>query len=836
MNATDQILAHQLSAQEVSLDVLREKYAKGDERGIAEVRARVARGLAACEAPALRAEMEQRFLWAQEQGFIPAGRINSAAGLALKATLMNCFVQPVGDSITGNDGELPGIYTAVAEAAETMRRGGGVGYDFSAIRPLGARVKGTQSRASGPVSYMEVFDASCKTVESAGARRGAQMGVLRIDHPDIERFIHAKDQGDFRNFNLSVAVTDAFMQAVQDDAGFQLVHKAEPSAEQVAEGAFQREDGLWVYRSLRARMLWDDIMHSTYDHAEPGILFIDRINEENNLWYAEQLRATNPCGEQPVPAYGCCDLGSLNLTRFVQHPFSSAASFNFELMAQVAALGVRMLDLAIDATQWPLQKQEQEGRNKRRVGLGFLGQGSALIMLGLRYDSEQARRMAARIAECLRDAAYAASIELAREKGPFPMLDRERHLQGRFIQRLPQHLQDGIRQHGIRNSHLLSVAPTGTISLAFADNASNGIEPAYSWVYQRKKRMPDGSLRSYEVADHAWRLYRHLGHDMQSALPPAFVTALEMSATDHMRMMEAVQPYIDTSISKTVNIPEDYPYEEFKDLYLDAWQAGLKGLATYRPNAVLGSVLSVPAVPVPAPAQVQASGPAGDGRLAEDDPLRKQFDSRPLGPLESVTSKVEYFTQEGQKTVYLTVSFIEVDGVVDGNPVRIERPFEFFMPAGQKSEGQQWTTASMRLLSMVARSGGSIAGALGDMREVVWDKGPVRCGHIIRADGARVPLHHDSEVAAIGFMLQRLLVQRGFLDEDGGQVPVAVLAQAHGRRARVTGLDMLSTHLPASPALSGLSGKKCPECGAYALRKVDGCSHCAECHYVGECG
>lgn len=826
MNANDQILASGLRPQEVTQDVLLEKYAKGEERSVAEVRARVARGLAACEAPALRAEMEQRFLWAQENGFIPAGRINSAVGLDLKATLMNCFVQPVGDSITGHDAlGRPGIYTAVAEAAETMRRGGGVGYDFSAIRPMGARVKGTQSRASGPVSYMEVFDASCKTVESAGARRGAQMGVLRIDHPDIERFVHAKDHGDFRNFNLSVAVTDAFMQAMAEDAEFDLVHEAEPAAELLAAGAQRRADGQWVYRRLRARALWEDIMHSTYDHAEPGILFVDRINEENNLWYAEQLQATNPCGEQPLPAYGCCDLGSLNLTCYVRQPFTEQADFDFAHMAEVAQVGVRMLDLALDATQWPLPQQQAEGRNKRRVGLGFLGLGSALVMLGLRYDSEAGRQMAARIAAALRDAAYAASAALAQEKGPFPLFDREQYLRGKFIARLPEPLRSAIATHGLRNSHLLSIAPTGTITLAFADNASNGIEPAFSWVYQRKKRMADGSLRSYEVADHAWRLYRHLGHEVQAGkLPPAFVTALEMSASDHMRMMEAVQPFIDTSISKTVNVAEDYPYEEFKNLYRDAWDARLKGLATYRPNTVLGSVLSVPAVP-----QEARRAPA-----TEHDPLRKQFDSRPLGPLESVTSKVEYFTQDGKKTVYLTVSFIEVEGVLDGQPVRIERPFEFFMPAGQKSEGQQWITAAMRLLSMVARSGGSIARALADMREVVWDKGPVRCGHLIRADGAKVPLHHDSEVAAIGFMLQSLLAQRRYLDAAGAQVPVARLAEMQGQRQRPGGTDSLFT--PPTTIAGASGGKKCPECGAYALRKVDGCSHCAECHYVGECG
>jgi ribonucleoside-diphosphate reductase alpha chain len=498
MNANEKMIGTSLEPQEVSVDVLLEKYAKGNECSIRDVRLRVARGLAAVDTPKKRAAMEEWFVWAQENGFVPAGRINSAAGLDIKATLMNCFVQPVGDSITGSEGDLPGIYTAVAEAAETMRRGGGVGYDFSEIRPFGSYVKGTRSRASGPISYMEVFDASCKTVESAGSRRGAQMGVLRIDHPDIEAFISAKDAGGFKNFNLSVGVTDVFMEALAADATFQLVHKAPPSDEQKVAGAFQRADGKWVYREVRAADLWEKVMLSTYDHAEPGILFIDRMNAENNLYYAERLAATNPCGEQPLPPYGCCDLGSLNLTMFVVNPFSDNAYFDFDKMRQVAAVSVRMLDLAIDATQWPLKKQQQEGRSKRRVGLGFLGLGSALVMMGLRYDSDSGRELASAIAEELRNAAYAASVELAKEKGAFPLFDADKYLNGQFISRLPQSLRDEIRKHGIRNSHLLSIAPTGTITLAFADNASNGIEPAFSWVYNRKKRMPDGSTRVYE--------------------------------------------------------------------------------------------------------------------------------------------------------------------------------------------------------------------------------------------------------------------------------------------------------------------------------------------------
>ena len=795
-----------MSIQPISTDVLIEKYAKDGETDPDVIFQRVARGLAAVEQESLRVQVEQLFLENLRNGAIGAGRIMSSAGTDIQATLINCFVQPVGDCIQGDDEDgFPGIYEALKQAAETMRRGGGVGYDFSRIRPKGAGVKGTASIASGPCSYINVFDQSCSTVESAGARRGAQMGVLRIDHPDIFEFITAKrTTGRWNNFNVSVGVSSDFMKAVDGDQTWDLIHKARPSSQLIAGGAHQNANGIWVYRTVKAREIWDSVMKSAYDFAEPGILFLDNINRDNNLNYCESISATNPCGEQPLPPYGCCDLGPVILPRFVKNPFGFAAepSFDFEAFAAVVKIQVRMLDNVLDATYWPLPEQAAEAAAKRRIGVGFTGLGDALVMLKLPYNEEGARIVAAKIARVMRDAAYEASIELAKEKGAFPALDVQKYLgSDSFVSRLDDKLKNDIRQFGIRNSHLLSIAPTGTVSLAFADNASNGIEPAFSWVYRRKKREADGSISEYAVEDHAWRLYRDLGGDIEK-LPPYFVSALEMAATDHIAMMEAVQPFIDTAISKTVNVPADYPYDDFKGLYTQAWRANLKGLATYRPNSILGSVLDVPAEKPSLAIQAE------DGI----DPMRVVVESRPKGILPAVAEKIEYWTQEGHKTLYLVVSFITIPKK-SSEGGSIERAIEFFMPVGQNGESQQWITSSMRLLSLAAR-GGFLERALSDMRKVAWDRGAVRLGTFEKIDGTRMPLWHESEVAAIAYAIQNIIERR------------------NGQSTN----DLSEMVVPGISTPPVMVGKKCSECGAHAMIRRDGCDYCTQCGHLGSCG
>jgi ribonucleoside-diphosphate reductase alpha chain len=548
--------------QPISLDVLREKYLKADEQTVGDLYARVAKALASVEAPDAQAEWDARFLANLNAGAIGAGRIMSAAGAGIEATLINCFVQPVGDCIQGTDAEgYPGIYEALREAAETMRRGGGVGYDFSRIRPKGAEVKGTASLASGPCSYINVFDQSCSTVESAGARRGAQMGVLRIDHPDVLDFITAKrSPGRWNNFNVSVAVTDAFMQALAAGQTWELVHPAKPGQALLAAGACQRDDGKWVYRSLPAAELWDTIMRSAYDFAEPGILFLDHINQDNNLRYCESISATNPCGEQPLPAYGCCDLGPVILTRFVRHPFGveGEPDFDFAAFEAVVATQVRALDNVLDLTFWPLQQQREEAQAKRRIGVGFTGMGNALCMLKLRYDQADGRDMATRIARSMRDAAYRASVALAQEKGAFPAFEADAYLSIRHVCQPsgrrsaksdphPWHPQQPFavdcahrhREPGVCRQRVQRHRTTVFVDLSAQKARGRWLHrPLTPW-----KTMPGACTSSSVAALTACRL--------------GLFRRLAMSAQDHIAMMAAVQPFVDTAISKTVNVPAD---------------------------------------------------------------------------------------------------------------------------------------------------------------------------------------------------------------------------------------------------------------------------------------
>ena len=533
---------------------------------------RVARALASVETGG-QAECAQRFYRVLEDfRFLPGGRILAGAGTGHRVTLFNCFVMGrVEDS-------MDGIFDALKEGALTMQQGGGVGYDFSTLRPAGTAATSVGVIASGPVSFMHIWDAMCATILSTGARRGAMMATLRCDHPDIFEFVRAKrDPAKLRHFNLSVLATDAFMQAVKDDSDWPLAFPApgEPDSR--------------VHRTVRARELWNEIMVATYDYAEPGVLFIDRINAQNNLWYAEKLAATNPCGEIPLPPYGACNLGSLNLTRFVRAPFEASAALDFAALEDATALAVRMLDNVCDLSRFPLERQAQAVHATRRLGLGLTGLGNALIMLGLRYDSPEARQTAATIMQRICETAYRASIELAREKGSFPLLDRKKHTQGAFVRNLAADIRSGIAQHGIRNSHLTAIAPTGTISL-LANNVSSGLEPAFQYEYHRRIYEMDGELHEYSVSDHAHALYRRL-HGADAPLTPAFVTAEEISPYRHLDMQAALQPWVDNAISKTINIPADYAFEEFQSVYQYAHEHGLKGCTTYRPNPITGQVL-----------------------------------------------------------------------------------------------------------------------------------------------------------------------------------------------------------------------------------------------------
>ncbi len=550
---------------------------------------RIARTLAGVEKNSW-AQWEQSFYeMLKDFKFLPGGRIQAGAGTGRRVTLFNCFVMgAIEDSIDG-------IFDGLKEGARTMQQGGGVGYDFSTLRPQGSAAKSVGTVASGPVSFMQIWDAMCATLLSTGARRGAMMATLRCDHPDIESFIDAKrDSRLLRRFNLSVLVTDAFMDAVDRDKEWALVFPADDDTPAGVEIVMRSWSGqaqpvrCRVYKRLSARALWDRLMRATYEYAEPGVLFVDRINEFNNLWYREQISATNPCGEIPLPPYGACDLGSINLTAFVRHPFSKDAALDLDGIEKIAALATRMMDNVIDASLFPLDKQAEQARGTRHIGLGLTGLADTLIMLGLHYAEAPAREMAARIMQTISHAAYRASIALAKEKGAFPFFEREKYLQGKFIQSLPYDIQDDIARYGLRNSHLTAIAPTGTISL-LANNISSGLEPVYEFQYTRRVLELDGGYSEHGLTDYALHLWRKL-HGQEK--PPAtFVDTRSLAPVAHLQMQAALQPFVDNSISKTINVPRDYPFDAFKGIYQQAYQMNLKGCTTFRPNPVTGEVL-----------------------------------------------------------------------------------------------------------------------------------------------------------------------------------------------------------------------------------------------------
>ncbi|SEH63445.1 adenosylcobalamin-dependent ribonucleoside-diphosphate reductase [Paracoccus alkenifer] len=702
---------------------------------------RVARDLASVETDP--AAWEPRFYAALEDfRFLPAGRIMAGAGTGRAVTLFNCFVMgTIPDS-------MGGIFDALKEAALTMQQGGGIGYDFSTIRPRGAEVKGVAADASGPLSFMDVWDAMCRTIMSAGSRRGAMMATMRCDHPDIESFIEAKqDAARLRMFNLSVLVTDAFMAARDADADWPLVF------------------GGQVYRTIRARELWDRIMRATYDYAEPGVIFIDRINQMNNLGYAEEIAATNPCGEQPLPPYGACLLGSINLARLIRDPFGPEAGMDLDALDELVATAVRMMDNVVDASRFPLPQQAAEARAKRRIGLGVTGLADALMMVGLRYGAQGAADATRLWMHRIARAAYLASVDLAREKGAFPLFDAERYLASGFMQKMDADVREAVRAHGIRNALLTSVAPTGTISL-YAGNVSSGIEPVFAHSYTRKVLQKDGTRTEEEVVDYAAQLWRERMGD--APFPDWFVDAQVLDPLDHVAMQAAAQEWVDSSISKTINCPVDISFEAFKDVYLAAWDQGCKGCTTYRPNEVTGSVLSVDK---PAPA------PAAPELLAE--PM-----DRPVA-LDGATYKLKFPGSE--HAIYITVNDIEEAGR--------RRPFEVFINS-KNMEHYAWTVALTRMISAVFRRGGDVGFVVEELKAVFDPRG----GAWI--EGRYVP----SILAAIGGVIERHMIAIGFLAGEGAAPKSDPVAGA-----------------------AVVAGPSCPACGVPGMRMIEGCLTCPSC-------
>ena len=723
---------------------------------------RIARDLAQVESKA--DVWEDKFFNALEDfKYLPAGRITAGAGTARRVTLFNCFVMgTVPDSMSG-------IFDMLKEAALTMQQGGGIGYDFSTIRPRGADVLGVSADASGPLSFMDVWDAMCRTIMSAGSRRGAMMATMRCDHPDVEDFIAAKsDPARLRMFNMSVLVTDPFMEAVKADGSWDLVF------------------GGKVYKTVKARDLWNKIMQATYDYAEPGVIFIDRINAANNLNYCETIAATNPCGEQPLPPYGACLLGSINLARLVAQPFEDDAHLDQDAMSELVATAVRMMDNVVDVSNFPLPEQAAEAQNKRRIGLGVTGLADALLMVGLRYGSDEAAAQTEAWLKAIARASYLASVELAKEKGAFPLFDAEKFLASGTMMQMDDDVRDAIREHGIRNALLTSIAPTGTISL-YAGNVSSGIEPVFAYAYTRKVLQKDGSRTEEEVVDYAVQMWRELKGD--TPLPDYFVNAQTLPPADHVKMQAAAQKWIDSSISKTINCPEDISFDAFKDVYMQAWDTGCKGCTTYRPNDVTGSVLSVSSektdkAPADSPDQVSEGGEI----VYMSDPLDRPAE------LEGNTYKVKW--PDSEHALYITIN----DIVLNGH----RRPFEVFINS-KNMEHFAWTVALTRMVSAVFRRGGDVSFVVEELKAVFDPRGGAWM------QGKYIP----SILAAIGGVIERHMIATGFIAGEG-------MGLKTDPQAKVVGLD--------APR-----GKSCPSCGQFDMRMVEGCMTCGSCGHS-KCG
>ncbi len=696
--------------------------------------------------------------------FLPAGRILAGAGTGRSVTLFNCFVMGrAEDSISG-------IFNELKHAALAMQQGGGIGQDFSTIRPAGAAVKGIGADASGPLSFMHVWDAMCRTIMSAGSRRGAMMATLACDHPDIEAFIAAKQSGDvLQMFNLSVLVSDAFMAAVKSDADWSL-----------------QFDGK-IYKTIKARTLWDAIMRANFDSAEPGVIFIDRINQQNNLSYCETIHATNPCGEQPLPPFGACLLGSVNLPQLIDQPFEQQAKLNEKALQETVTTAVRMLDNVIDVSQFPLKQLADEAHSKRRVGLGVTGLADALAMCRIRYGDQQAVKTAKRWMALIEQAAYRASANLAREKGAFGLYDRDAYLTAPTIARLDEKTRQTITKNGIRNALLTSIAPTGTISL-FAGNVSSGIEPIFAYQYDRKILRNDGSHDVETVTDYAVHMFRQLFGD-QAELPDYFVSAHELSPDEHLAMQAALQAHVDSAISKTINCAQDISFEDFCAVYENAYDLGLKGCTTYRANTISNAVLSTDKMPEQ-PAQAA---------LPLEAPMSVQGDivymSQPLEREKSLpgfTYKLKW--PDSAHAIYITVNDIIQNGR--------RRPFEVFINS-KNMEHYAWTVALTRMISAVFRRGGDVSFVVEELKAVFDPRG----GQWM--DGKYVP----SLLAAIGGVIERHMIDTGFLQTSTDSPP-----QINAERLMVG-------------EKTGPTGASCPKCGEAALIFQEGCASCLSCDY-----